>query len=161
MSAGATISTVDDSSFMLVSVSRIDRLLILDLRRQPRRHFIHGPIRSVQNKSEVTMKRWARFALIPLLGAVSISAFAAPHLSQRACHRYPFVRPAHEVTHGELMQELKDLSLVGYREHEVDNDYPSDLEAAQQRLGALYQHDCLAHQTAAAQPGVQAQVQAN
>lgn len=45
MSAGATIGTVDDSSFMLMSVSRIDRLLILDLRRRLRRHFIHGPIR--------------------------------------------------------------------------------------------------------------------
>jgi hypothetical protein len=82
------------------------------------------------------MKHWLRFALIPLLGAASVSAFAAPHLSQRACHRYPFVKPAHEVTHGELMQELKDLSLVGYEEHAVDNDYPSDLEAAQQRLCA-------------------------
>jgi hypothetical protein len=108
------------------------------------------------------MKHWLRFALIPLLGAACVGAFAAPHLSQRACHRYPFVKPAHEVTHGELMQELKDLSLVGYEEHAVDNDYPSDLEAAQQRLDALYQHDCLAHQASAtAQPGVQAQAQAN
>lgn len=107
------------------------------------------------------MKRWHRFALIPLLGAASASAFAAPHLSQHACQSYPFVKPAHEVTHGELMQELKDLSRVGYVEHAVDNDYPSDLEAAQQRLNALYQHDCLAQQTAEpARAGLQAQMQA-
>ncbi|HKU00149.1 MAG TPA: DUF4148 domain-containing protein [Paraburkholderia sp.] len=90
------------------------------------------------------MKRWLRFALIPFLGIASASAFAAPHLTPQACHSYPFVRPAHEVTHGELMQELQDLSLVGYQEHAVDNDYPSDLQAAQQRLSSLYRHDCLA-----------------
>ncbi|NIE66447.1 DUF4148 domain-containing protein [Burkholderia sp. Ax-1719] len=107
------------------------------------------------------MKRWLRLVWIPLFGAASASAFAGPHLSQHACHSYPFVKPAHEVTHGELMQELKDLSKVGYVEHAVDNDYPSDLEAAQQRLGTLYQHDCLAHQTAATvAPGMQATVQA-
>ncbi|WP_321878221.1 hypothetical protein [Paraburkholderia bannensis] len=111
------------------------------------------------------MKRWYRFALIPLLGAASVSAFATPHLSQRACHSYPFVKPAHEVTHGELMQEVKDLALVGYVNHAVDNEYPSDLEAAQQRLGTLYRHDCLEHQAAAnsepaMQPGVQVQAHA-
>ncbi|WP_321815428.1 MULTISPECIES: hypothetical protein [unclassified Paraburkholderia] len=110
------------------------------------------------------MKHWLRFALIPLLGAASVSAFAAPHLSPRACHSYPFVKPAHEVTHGELMQEIKDLSLVGYEEHAVDNEYPSDLEAAQERLGKLYRHDCLAGQTATqdAPPAqIQARAQAN
>jgi hypothetical protein len=108
------------------------------------------------------MKRWHRVVLVPLLGAASVSAFAAPHLSQHACHSYPFVKPAHEVTHDELMQELKDLSKVGYVEHAVDNDYPSDLEDAQQRLHTLYQHDCLAHRTTAAssQPAVPTQMQA-
>ncbi|WP_321886814.1 hypothetical protein [Paraburkholderia bannensis] len=106
------------------------------------------------------MKRWYRFALIPLLGAASASALAAPHLSERACHSYPFVKPAHEVTHRELMQEVKDLALVGYESHGVDNEYPSDLEAAQQRLGKLYRHDCLQHQAAATtEPAMQAGVQ--
>jgi hypothetical protein len=105
------------------------------------------------------MKRWLRFAVFPLLGAASVSAFAAPHLTPQACHSYPFVRPAHEVTHGELMQELKDLSLVGYGPHPVDNDYPFDLEAAQQRLSRLYRHDCVA-QTATTQPARQTQAQA-
>ncbi|MDR3099055.1 MAG: hypothetical protein LBV73_18530 [Paraburkholderia sp.] len=103
------------------------------------------------------MKRWLRFALFPLLGVASASAFAAPHLTPQACHSYPFVRPAHEVTHGELMQELKDLSLVGYQEHAVDNDYPSDLQAAQQRLDSLYRHDCLARSVT---PVTQTQAQA-
>ncbi len=109
------------------------------------------------------MKSWLKFALIPLLGAASVSAFAAPHLSPRACHSYPFVKPAHEVTHDELMQEIKDLSKVGYEEHAVDNNYPDDLEAAQQRLGTLYRHDCLPHQTAGnaqGQPQAQTRTQA-
>jgi hypothetical protein len=105
------------------------------------------------------MMRWLRFAVFPLLGAASVSAFAAPHLTPQACHSYPFVRPAHEVTHGELMQELKDLSLVGYQSHAVDNDYPSDLEAAQQRLNSLYRHDCAAQATTT-QPAPQTQAQA-
>ncbi|MFD1561459.1 DUF4148 domain-containing protein [Paraburkholderia silviterrae] len=107
------------------------------------------------------MKRWLKFALIPFLGVASASAFAAPQLTPHACHSYPFVRPAHEVTHGELMQELKDLSLVGYQEHAVDNDYPSDLQAAQERLSSLYRHDCLASPTASAtQQPTQTQAQA-
>lgn len=107
------------------------------------------------------MKRWLGFALIPFLGVASASAFAAPHLTPQACHSYPFVRPAHEVTHGELMQELRDLSLVGYQAHAVDNDYPSDLEAAQQRLGSLYRHDCLVGTSASvSQQATQTQAQA-
>ena len=94
------------------------------------------------------MKRWLRFALIPFLGVASASAFATPRLTPQACHSYPFVRPAHEVTHGDLMQELKDLLLVGYQAHAVDNDYPSDLEAAQQRLSTLYRHDCIGQSAA-------------
>lgn len=116
---------------------------------------------SAHNKSEITMKRWRRLVLIPFFGTANLSAFAAPHLSQHARHSYPFVKPAHEVTHGQLMQELKDLSKVGYVERAVDSHYPSDLEAAQRRLGTLYQHDCLPHHAAAtAQPGMQPRVSA-
>ena len=106
------------------------------------------------------MKHWLKFALIPFLGVASASAFAAPHLTPQACHSYPFVRPTHEVTHSELMQELNDLSLVGYQPHAVDNDYPSDLETAQQQLGSLYRHDCLARPASSMTQAAQTQAQA-
>ncbi|CAG9224353.1 conserved exported hypothetical protein [Paraburkholderia tropica] len=106
------------------------------------------------------MKQLIRFALIPLIGAASAGAFAAPHLTPQECRGYPFTRPTHEVTHAQLMQELHDLSLVGYDEHAVDNDYPSDLEAAEQRLGDLYRQDCTARHTAAATPATAQPVRA-
>jgi len=58
------------------------------------------------------------------------------------------------------MQELKDLSLVGYGPPAVANDYPTDLEAAQQRLDSLYRHDCVAQAAATlAAPQTQAQAE--
>lgn len=43
-----------------------------------------------------------------------MSAVAAPRLTQQECHSYPFVKPAHEVTHADLIRELGELEAVGY-----------------------------------------------
>jgi hypothetical protein len=72
------------------------------------------------------MKSWLKFAWVPFVGALSMSAFAAPHLTPQECHSYPFVKPAREVTHADLVQ------------------------AAQQRLDAMYQSDCRSQHTASA-----------
>lgn len=97
------------------------------------------------------MKRWLRFAWIPLLGALSMSALAAPGLTPQECGSYPFVQPAHGVTHAQLMREVRELADIGYDVHVVGNDYPADLEAAEQRLATEYRRDCLPQQ--AAKPG--------
>ncbi|QGZ60215.1 DUF4148 domain-containing protein [Paraburkholderia acidiphila] len=81
---------------------------------------------------------------------MSVSAVAAPHLTQQECHSYPFVKTAHEVTHADLMRELKELEAVGYEPHAEDENYPADIEAAQQRLTDVYRSDCLPQHTAAA-----------
>ncbi|MEM5313400.1 DUF4148 domain-containing protein [Paraburkholderia sp. JHI869] len=96
------------------------------------------------------MRSWLKFAWVPFVGALSVSALAAPHLTQQECHSYPFVKPAHEVTHADLMRELTELEAVGYEPHAEDDNYPADIEAAQQRLADVYHSDCLPQHTAAA-----------
>ncbi|WP_321964840.1 DUF4148 domain-containing protein [Paraburkholderia sp. J7] len=95
------------------------------------------------------MKSWLKFVWVPFVGAVSASALAAPHLTQRECHGYPFVKPAHEVTHADLMRELRELEAVGYQPHAEDDNYPADIEAAEQRLADVYRSDCRPQHTAA------------
>jgi hypothetical protein len=48
------------------------------------------------------------------------------------------------------MRELKELEAVGYEPHAEDENYPADIEAAQQRLAAVYRSDCSPQHTAAA-----------
>lgn len=96
------------------------------------------------------MKSWLKFAWVPFVGVLSVSAFAAPHLTPQECHSYPFVKETHEVTHADLMRELKELEAVGYEPHAADENYPADIEAAQQRLAAVYRSDCSPQHTAAA-----------
>lgn len=175
--ANVRLALIHERCFILLSGLRSERLLILDFAwvsvrmgigrsgavhpaRPCHRHRTgYQCVRPVRSHSkETAVKPLLKFALLPLIGAASASAFAAPHLTPRECHGYPFVRPAHEVTHQQLMQELHDLSLVGYDEHAVDNDYPSDLQAAEQRLAELYRQDCGARHTAStAQPTRSAQ----
>jgi hypothetical protein len=107
----------------------------------------------IHQPQEVTMIQKLRYALLPLLGAVSLSAVAAPHLTPQQCHDYPFVRLHHEVTHAELVQEVQELEAVGYEPYADDDTYPVNVQAAEQRLHAEYQHDCLPQQTAAAPQG--------
>lgn len=96
------------------------------------------------------MRSWLKFVWVPFVGAVSVSAVSAPHLTQQECHSYPFVKPAHEVTHADLIRELTELEAVGYEPHAEDDDYPADIEAAQQRLADVYRSDCLPQHTTAA-----------
>ena len=96
------------------------------------------------------MKSWLKFVWVPFVGALSVSAVAAPHLTQQECHSYPFVKPAHEVTHADLIRELKELEAVGYEPSSDDETYPADIEAAEQRLSDEYRSDCLPQHTAAA-----------
>ena len=96
------------------------------------------------------MKSWLKFVWVPFVGVVSVSAVAAPHLTQHECHSYPFVKPAHEVTHADLIRELKELEAVGYEPSSDDETYPADIEAAEQRLSDEYRSDCLPQHTAAA-----------
>ena len=96
------------------------------------------------------MKSWLKFAWVPFVGVVSVSALAAPHLTPQECHSYPFVKQTHEVTHADLIRELKELEAVGYEPRAEDDSYPADIEAAQQRLAAVYQSDCRPQNTAAA-----------
>jgi hypothetical protein len=98
------------------------------------------------------MTRWLSFAILPILGAVSLNAAAAPHLTPQQCHSYPFVQTRHTATHAELMQELGELNAAGYEPYN-DNEYPANLEAAQQRLNAEYRQDCLPQRTAAESHG--------
>ena len=95
------------------------------------------------------MKSWLKFAWVPFVGALSASAIAAPHLTPQECHSYPFVKQAHEVSHADLMREMKELEAVGYAPHAEDADYPADIEAAQQRLAGVYRSDCTPQRSAA------------
>ena len=89
------------------------------------------------------MKLATKTLLASLLLIGSASAMAAPGLSQQQCNDYPFTPLKSEVTHKQLMNELGELEAVGYSPSNDDDDYPSDLEAAQQKLQAEYRADCL------------------
>ncbi|QBR01412.1 DUF4148 domain-containing protein [Paraburkholderia pallida] len=97
-----------------------------------------------------TPRRTALFALLSLLAS---PAFASAKLTPQQCQDYPFVRTKHPVTHQQLQNELKELEAVGYYP-EDDDDYPQELQAAEQRLQAKYRADCLpgAGNTLAAAP---------
>jgi hypothetical protein len=133
----------DESSFMPLSPMRDGHLLIL------RSAFREFPFVAHSSKGGFIMKSWLKFAWVPFVGALSVSAVAAPHLTPQECHSYPFVKQAHEVTHAELIHELKELEAVGYEPRAEDDSYPADIEAAQQRLAGLYRRDCGPQNTAA------------
>jgi hypothetical protein len=112
------------------------------------------------------MKLATRTVLMALLLAGSASAMAAPGLTPKQCNSYPFTKLKGEVTHKQLMRELGELEAVGYSPgNGDDNDYPQDLEQAQQKLQAEYRADCLPAQphvsaSAAQTPGGAAPAQA-
>lgn len=78
-----------------------------------------------------------------MLFAMSSGAFAAQGFTPRQCHDYPFVQPAGEVTHSQLMQELSELEAVGYRPAPADTYYPKRIERAERKLRAEYRQDCM------------------
>ena len=73
----------------------------------------------------------------------SASIMAAPSLTPAQCNDYPFIPLSQEVTHAQLMQELSELESVGYNPGVNDNEYPADLQLAEQKLQAKYAHDCV------------------
>jgi hypothetical protein len=84
-----------------------------------------------------------------MLVAMSSGAFAAQGLTPRQCQDYPFVQPAGEVTHSQLMQELFELEAVGYRPAPADPYYPSRIERAERKLRAEFRQDCMPAATTA------------
>jgi hypothetical protein len=90
------------------------------------------------------MKLATKALITTLLLTGSASAMAAPGLSPQQCHDYPFTQVKGEVTHKQLMRELGELEAVGYSPgNGDDNDYPDDLQQAEQKLQAEYRADCV------------------
>jgi len=71
-----------------------------------------------------------------------VSAHAATKLTPEECHDYPFVRPAGELTHAQVMRELTELEAVGYDPSRNDLYYPTELQAAEQKVHEEYLRDC-------------------
>jgi hypothetical protein len=94
------------------------------------------------------MKRLSAALITFSIALASASAFADPSLTQAECHDYPFTPLKHTVTHKQLMQELSELEAVGYQPTSDDNEYPSDLQAAEARLQQEFRHDCMPAQVA-------------
>ncbi|QBR03395.1 DUF4148 domain-containing protein [Paraburkholderia pallida] len=93
--------------------------------------------------SVAIVKTLQRTAILALLSVVACPAFASSKLTAAQCRDYPFVRSAQPPSHQQLQNELRELESVGYSPASGDaNDYPYDLQSAQQRLQAKYQRDC-------------------
>jgi len=78
-----------------------------------------------------------------ILMTASVAAMAAPTLTPQECSDYPFVQPAGELTHAQVMQNLKELEDVGYRPAPADPYYPRRIERAEKKLQIEYRHDCM------------------
>ncbi|MGA7776268.1 MAG: DUF4148 domain-containing protein [Paraburkholderia sp.] len=78
-----------------------------------------------------------------ILMSLSTAVLAAPSLTPQQCDDYPFVHPAGDVTHGQVMQELKELEAVGYRTTPDDPYYPRRIEKAEKKLQVEYRQDCM------------------
>jgi len=90
------------------------------------------------------MKFKLKFIISTALLLASASALATPGLTPAECNDYPFKPLSHEVTHAQLMRELSELESVGYNPGANDNEYPSDIQLAEQKLQAEYTRDCVA-----------------
>jgi hypothetical protein len=91
----------------------------------------------------MNMKLATKTLLSALLLIGSASAMAAPHLTPQQCNDYPFTQLKGEVTHKQLMRELGELEAVGYQPTADDDDYPRDLQHAENKLQAEYRADCM------------------
>jgi hypothetical protein len=89
------------------------------------------------------MKLATRTLVATLLLIGSASAMAAPGLTQQQCNAYPFKQLKGDVTHKQLIRELGELEAAGYNPGGDDDDYPSNLQQAEQKLQAEYRADCL------------------
>lgn len=89
------------------------------------------------------MKLTCRTAACTLLMLVSASAFASSRLTPQQCNDYPFKPLNGPATHAQLMNELAELESVGYDPSAGDDDnYPNDIQQAEQRLQVKYHADC-------------------
>jgi hypothetical protein len=98
------------------------------------------------DKPEEIMRNTTLFgaaAIVLGLGAAYAPATMAAPLTPHECQSYPFVPSANgDVTHRQLMRELRELESVGYEPGRIDVYYPQDIERAEKRLHAKYQRDC-------------------
>lgn len=78
-----------------------------------------------------------------ILMSLSTAVLAAPNLTPQQCNDYPFVHPAGDVTHAQVMQELSELEAVGYRPTPDDPYYPRRIERAERKLQVEYRQDCM------------------
>ncbi len=100
------------------------------------------------------MKRVSHALACTVLLAFGAAAHAAAALTPQQCTDYPFVHTKGPVTHAQIVNELAELESVGYDPSAGESDnYPDDIDSAQQRLMAKYRHDC-----ASARPGTVASV---
>jgi hypothetical protein len=88
------------------------------------------------------MNPMLRIAAPAIFLVASSIALATPRLTPAQCNDYPFKRPVGEVTRAQLTRELAELEAVGYHPSNENVEYPDDLQAAEQKLQAEYQHDC-------------------
>jgi len=96
------------------------------------------------------MKTPLNYALPLGLMMASACAMASGQLTPHECNSYPFKHTQGEVTHRDMMRELRELEAVGYRPA-VDN-YSLDITDARARLMAKYVTDCKPDQNATAVP---------
>jgi hypothetical protein len=78
-----------------------------------------------------------------ILLTASSAVLAAPGLTPQECNDYPFVHQTGDLTHAQVMQELKELEAVGYRPTPDDPYYPRRIERAEKKLQVEYRQDCM------------------
>jgi hypothetical protein len=91
-----------------------------------------------------------RFKLKPRLAVVLLAGLAsmvnlsahAEHLNAQDCHSYPFVQVS-SPTHDQLEHHLALLEAEGYDPNGDQNDYPANMQGAEQKLQHDYARDCL------------------
>ncbi|WP_323119631.1 DUF4148 domain-containing protein [Burkholderia alba] len=89
------------------------------------------------------MKLTPRVLACTFLMVLGTTAHAAPKLTPQQCTDYPFVHTKGPITHAQLINELSELESVGYNPAAGEDDnYPDDIDGAQQRLMTKYQQDC-------------------
>ncbi|SIO18407.1 DUF4148 domain-containing protein [Paraburkholderia phenazinium] len=96
------------------------------------------------------MKTPLKYALPLGLMMTSACAMASGQLTPHECNSYPFKHTQGEVTHRDMIRELRELESVGYRPS-TDN-YSLDITDARARLMAKYATDCKPDQNATAVP---------
>lgn len=103
------------------------------------------------------MKTCKKVIAASVIGLVASMAHAAPALTPKECHSFPFVKSAAPVTHRQLMTELAEYEQAGYNPVAVDATYPAPMQRAERVIQREYRQDCLpaanvAHADVSAKP---------